>query len=199
MSFDATFEHPTGRKLQKWQFGLRQLLVIIGICAVFLALMKWWGVAGFIVFVVLAIPTWLSRRGHPADLLILKSLVVYFVVSLVTLPFLSAIWLGEIPLLALVQLPKVQFANWLRVSVLMPMIRWLGMSSGSFSPDFRLASPYGLILAYSIPLGLLFVFFFWRGRLGPPRRRWLCVLFTLVVLDFCFTMLFARGPGLTIY
>jgi hypothetical protein len=74
------------------------------------------------------------------------------IISILTLPLMNVVWLGEIPLLALIQLPKIAVASWLREHVVMEVIKILGWSKGSFSPDYMTARPYGLGLAYSIPL-----------------------------------------------
>src|SRR5437762_12906359 len=47
-------------------------------------------------------PAW---READYYLLIIKGAAVYFLASALTLPFAASIWVGKIPLLALVQLP----------------------------------------------------------------------------------------------
>ncbi len=202
MSTDATSEPPVARKPRPWQFSLGRLMVIILVIAVLLALVRWWGMAGWIAlvtFVVFAVPIWLRRRGTPADLVLLKSLIVYGIVSALTLPFLNALWLGEIPLLALIQIPKVEFVHWLRRNLVMVAIHRLGLSRGSFSPDYNLARPYALAITYLIPLSILLTTLWVRKRMVPPYRRWTTVLILVAILDFCFTLFFAGGPGLSIY
>ncbi|MEX0886939.1 MAG: hypothetical protein WD009_10920, partial [Phycisphaeraceae bacterium] len=131
---------------------------------------------------------------------LLKGLTLYLGASILTLPFINSLWLGEIPLLALFQVPKLDLAGWFRVDVIMPIIRVLGMSAGSFSPDYIAARPYGLLLAYLLP-ALAVVGALWVCRAtARPTRRWLLVLLAVGVLDYCFVMLFAAGPpGLTIH
>src|SRR4028119_924563 len=85
-------------------------------------------------------PAGVGTHSRPA-------VTAYFVASILTLPFLDALWLGEVPVLALVQVPKTAFAGWLRTDVVMPAIVALGQSRGSFSPDYLLARPYALALA----------------------------------------------------
>src|SRR5262245_30675924 len=79
--------------------------------------------------------------------LVLQLLAAYFVACIVTLPFVDSWWIGELPPLAVIQLPKTALADWLRSDVVMPMIRAFGLSRGSFSPDYGMARPYGLVLA----------------------------------------------------
>ena len=64
-------------------------------------------------------------------LLALKGGLTYCVVSIVTLPFIGSVWLGEIPPLTLIQIPKIGLASWLRQHVGMEVIKMLGLSKGS--------------------------------------------------------------------
>ena len=142
-----------------------------------------------------------KQRLAPGDFgtLVLQAVAAYFVASILTLPFLNAIWLGEVPLLALVQLPKVVLAGWLRTDVVMPAIGALGLSRGSFSPDYGMARPYALALAYLVVLGVLFGTLRITGRMPRARFRWACVTLLVAAVDFAFTLWFADGPALTIY
>lgn len=128
-----------------------------------------------------------------------KGLVLYFVVSMAALPFLNAIWVAEIPVLAIFQLPKLQLAGWLRTDLVMPAIKAVGLSRGSFSPDFVLARPYALAIAYGIPvLGLVAVAMV-RSKLTRSSRFWVIVLLALAVVDYTLTLKFTVQPALTLY
>ncbi len=81
----------------------------------------------------------------------------------------------------------------------MAAIRRLGLSRGSFSPDYILARPYALAIAYLIPLGILLATLWVRKRLAPPYRHWTIALILVAIVDFCFTLTFAGGPGSSIY
>ena len=129
----------------------------------------------------------------------LKASVLYCVVSIATLPFLDAIWLSEIPVLALVQVPKLLIAGWLRTGVVMAAIRAMGLSSGSFSPDYVLAGPYALGITYLIALLGVLGNAWHRTRLVHPYRAWACVLVVVAVLDFYLTLEYSSRPGLTVY
>ena len=74
-----------------------------------------------------------------------------------------------------------------------------GLSRGSFSPDYAMARPYALAIAYLIPLGVLLPVLWVRTRMAPPFGRWTCVLIIIALLDFFLTLVFAGGPGFTIY
>src|SRR5262245_26752258 len=79
----------------------------------------------------------------------------YWILSCLTLPFVGRFWWGEIPVLGIIQVPKLLVAGWLRVHVVMKGVTLLGFSSGSFSPDYILARPYALIIAYLIVFVLI--------------------------------------------
>lgn len=141
----------------------------------------------------------LPSRESRGWLILLKALVAYFAVSTLTLPVLNALWLGELPVLALVQLPKTVLAGWLRTEVAMPALRAMGLSRGSFSPDYMLVRPYALAIAYLIPLGLVLAPLWIRTRLARSYRRWVWILLAAAMFDYCLTLLFASTRGLTIY
>jgi hypothetical protein len=196
---DVGVEQPEPRRRHPWQFGFSRLMLLTLAIAVALAFTRWWGIAGVVAFLVLAIPMWLRRRSTEAVLVLLKSLSAYGVASALTLPFLDRLWLGEIPLLALVQVPKVEFAQWLCRNVVMAAIQHLGLSRGSFSPDYILARPYALAIAYLIPLSVLLATVRVRTQMAAPYRVWSYVLIIVAFLDYGFTLIFAGGPGLSIY
>ncbi|MCI0348222.1 MAG: hypothetical protein L0Z53_02255 [Acidobacteriales bacterium] len=188
----ATEQKPRSR----FQFGLGRLMIVVLAVAVCLALVRYLGVAGLFVFAVGA-----GAIGQPSEkaayLFVLKSLTAYCIVSTLTLPFLDSLWLGELPVLALIQQPKVALADWLRSEVVMELIARLGFSSGSFSPDYIAARPYGLAMAFLIPLGILLPTIWLRTR--TVSLGWTCVLLIVSAVDFCVTLIFAGGPGLSVY
>jgi hypothetical protein len=130
---------------------------------------------------------------------VLSSLLVYCALSIMTLPFIDSLWLGEIPVIALIQVPKTAVAGWLRTHVVMPVIRMLGLSRGSFSPDYSVARPYALAIVYAVPLAIVFACVRGRGETARPYRRWSLALLLLAVIDYCLTLRIAGGPGLSIY
>lgn len=129
----------------------------------------------------------------------LKGCVIYFVVSMATLPFVDALWLGELPVVAVPQLPKVLIAGWFRTGVVMPAIGVLGLSSGSFSPDYVMARPYALALAYLVPVVALLAVTWLRRRMARPYRFWSCLLLCVAALDYLLTLRLTHTPGLTLY
>lgn len=135
-------------------------------------------------------------RCRPRDGLT-AAFIGYFILSALTLPIMRWLWIGELPVLALVQLPKLFLAERLRTGVLMPLVRATGLSRGSFSPDYAMTGPYALVITYLLPIAAVIV---WRrlraNRYGPTAFRFLLAAELLDVLMF---LAFSRGSGLTIY
>lgn len=128
---------------------------------------------------------------------LLKAACVYLALSIVTQRFINSWWLGEIPVLAIFQFPKLKYAYWLRVNAVMPLIDALGLSSGSFSPDYMMARPYALLLTYAIA-GLVVLGVLALSRSSASHRRWAIVLALLAIVDYWLIMRFGEWP-ITIY
>jgi hypothetical protein len=137
-----------------------------------------------------------ERRVYAA---LLKVLIAYFLLSSVTLPFVPHLWLGELPVLALIQSPKLMPAHWLRTDVVMPAIRRLGLSRGSFSPDYSMAGPYALAITYLLPLAALVAVVWLRTRIDRPFPRLTLLLLAVAALDCLLTLLLSDTRSLTIY
>lgn len=134
----------------------------------------------------------------PVCLGLLLGGIAYCAISLQTLPFVSGVWLGEVPIFALWQHPKVEVAKWWLAHAVQPLIVHMGLSR-SPSPDHILGRPYGMLLAYLIPLVAVTLLVVVRTRLERPHGILLALLWLMAVLDFCLTMAFANTRSLTIY
>jgi len=60
-----------------------------------------------------ASPLLMSHRARVPSGVIMKCLIAFGAVRIVTLPFLDNLRIGEIPLLTIVQLPKADLVHWL--------------------------------------------------------------------------------------
>lgn len=143
-------------------------------------------------------PTATDMSGTPlrqqAMLWYLKLFTAYLTLSIVTLPFVGKVWIaGEIPPLAFFQFPKLSFALWLRRDVVMPAVEQLGLSSGSFSPDYLMARPYGLLLAYLLPGLMLLLVLYFCGQLKGSTLKWAIILAATAVVDFFAVMYFGAN------
>ncbi len=123
----------------------------------------------------------------------------YFVVSLVTLPFIDSLWISELPVLALVQVPKTTLAEWMLSGVVLPAIRAMGMSRGSPSPDLMLARPYAMALAYLVVLVLVSLFWVALSRARRYTHWLLWAMLLLAAIDHFVLLYHANTPGLSIY
>lgn len=113
-------------------------------------------------------------------LFLIYAVVLGTVISILTLPFIAKVWLGELPILAAYQLPKVGMANWLTDALVIPFMKSIGVDQGSRSPNLIVAQPYAMALTY---LG------FYGGL----------VLLGLGIVDFLAFMAYRSQPGLSIY
>jgi len=129
---------------------------------------------------------------------LLKCLIIYCMVSTLTLPFLGDVWFGDVPVLALVQVPKVSLANWLRQDVVMELIKLFGFSRGSFSPDYMAARPYALAAAYLNPM-LIVAAGACRPNASARNRKLALVLAGAALVDFVVTLALANTRRITIY
>jgi hypothetical protein len=92
---------------------------------------------------------------------------------------------------AVVQLPKIVVTGWLRTHLVMKAIKLLGFSRGSFSPDYMLARPYALAIAYMIPTLVIGFMGLRRARFPFDRRGLLTLLFFIAAaVDYVLTLTF---------
>ena len=114
-----------------------------------------------------------TKKRSSAWKIIFWCCIGYFLISALTLPFIGKVWFGEIPVLGLIQLPKVAVAKFFRKEVVMDLIRLLGFSSGSFSPDYIWRARMDWPSPIFFPVGSLLIFStaipeFRNGVLGSP-------------------------------
>jgi hypothetical protein len=123
----------------------------------------------------------------------------YYLLSTTTLPFLDSWWIGEIPPLALIQLPKLSVAEQLRSGAVLQLLSRVVGSLGSYSPDFHRARPYALAIVYVVPLLSLWAVLLLRSRhVGPYRTRFL-VLSVSALLDFAATLALGSTRTFSLY
>ena len=144
-------------------------------------------------------PRWLEKIK---EMKIYKKIIIcfiaYFIISMITIPFINSIWFGELPVLAVIQLPKVIPANAIRRYYAVSLAKELNISKGSFSPDYGLARPYALSIIYIIPL-LILVFYALCIKNKKESGKYLLFFLFFSTLDYLFMLHFSHTPGLTIY
>ena len=75
---------------------------------------------------------------------------VYYVTSILTLPFANEVWFGELPIFAVIQLPKIYFNSVIQ-DAMISLLPLLGLNSGSASPDLILTHPRALGVTVTLP------------------------------------------------
>ena len=114
---------------RRWRFGLRSLFTATVHVAVVLFLWQWLSFFCFFVlagsFAALVV---FRRNGKARCLVAMKSMTAYFLLSCAMLPFLDSLWLGELPVFTVLQVPKVDWAIWL-LNVILRKVMWpIGLS-----------------------------------------------------------------------
>lgn len=124
---------------------------------------------------------------------------IYLVLSISTIPFIDSIWIGELPILAVIQLPKIIPANIIRHCYAVRLAKTLAVSKGSFSPDYTAARPYALLIIYLVPLLIPAVCYAVFIKDKKQAGKYVLFLLLFSVLDFLCVLHFSDTPGLTIY
>ena len=126
-------------------------------------------------------------------------LTTYFVISIVTIPSINSIWIGDIPALAVIQAPKTIPANSMRYYYAAGLAKKLNTSKGSFSPDYEFARPFALIIVYTFPLLILMSYYALIVKDKKGAWKYVLVLLFFSVIDYFYTLYFSHTPSLTIY
>ena len=138
-----------------------------------------------------------TARSLPRlSILFVVALVLYYLLSSVTLPFANRFWLGEIPPLALIQIPK----SWLHHEIqagLIWLLHVLEMNSGSTSPDMIRTQPWAMTMMCMLPPATVL--------LAARCLRWRCpryqlaILIVLAACDAAVTFWFERTSSLSLF
>jgi hypothetical protein len=124
-------------------------------------------------------------------------LTSYYMLSSLTLPFADDLWLGELPVLAIVQLPK-SYAHDAVQHRLMMLMRYVGLSRGSPSPDMIASNPWAFGVVFVAPSAILI------GIIGSCRglkqyRSWIICLLVAALIDAAVTIWFEKTASLSIF
>ncbi|MGB0952644.1 MAG: hypothetical protein ACPG31_05430 [Planctomycetota bacterium] len=99
--------------------------------------------------------------------------------SVATLPFVEEVWVGELPLLAVLQVPKTGIANWVVDPVVIPVMKMTGNDQGSRSPNLIAAQPYAMALTFLLAYGSLLLLVKLRHGFAKPHGGWVLVVLAL--------------------
>ena len=125
-------------------------------------------------------------------------MLYFYVYSFLTLPFANKVWLGELPPLALVQLPKSMLKHRIQ-EFLISLLPRFGLASGSPSPDMILTSPWALGLAVTLPALVILPIAWLTLPRGKSRRLLLIALVLAMILDGVVTFWFDATSSLSIF
>ena len=122
---------------------------------------------------------------------------IYYAGSALTLPFVNTIWLGEVPPLAVMQLPK-SFLKSVVHEILMSVVNVLGMSQGSFSPDYGATHNWAMGVMTAVP-ALLLSSMFMLLRHVSHRRRLIAMILICATIDAIVTFWFDNAFDLKLF
>jgi hypothetical protein len=124
-------------------------------------------------------------------------LCCYYLVSAVTLPFTNKVWVGEIPILAVFQLPK-SFLKSIAHDLLLSVVRALGWSRGSASPDSMMTHPWAMVLMLTAP-ALLWIVVVCYLRRGRTQTAVMAAILACAGIDAVVTFWFDASSSLKLY
>ena len=129
--------------------------------------------------------------------LILICAAFYYAASAATLPFANTWWVGEVPVLSLIQTPKAILLS----AIHQPLFHIFGssnLSHGSHSPDYMTTHGWAMVVMLTAPALVLVAVLFYQLS-APTRRRWIAFLVLLAALDGVTTMLFENYSNLKLF
>jgi len=121
----------------------------------------------------------------------------YYAISALTLPFANAIWVGELAPLAFIQLPKA-ITKSLAHDTLMSVVNALGMSQGSFSPDYLATHNWAMGVMMAAP-ALLLVSVFMLVRRVSHRGTLIAMVLIFASIDAIVTFWFDNAFHLKLF
>ena len=122
---------------------------------------------------------------------------VYYGISAMTLPFTNAVWCGEVPLLAILQIPK-SFIKFVIQDFLLHAVNVLDLSQGSASPDYIATHGWAMVIMAAAP-ALLLVAVFAFLRHDRMRNRLIAVVLIFASIDAIVTIWFDSSSSLKLF
>ncbi|MCH9655972.1 MAG: hypothetical protein K0U86_08500 [Planctomycetes bacterium] len=130
--------------------------------------------------------------------IICKCVCAYYLLSALTLPFVNKVWLGEAPLLALIQVPKSFIKSVVQHECVLPFIHWAGWSRGSASPDYAMTQGWAMGIMVSVPAVCILILLL-LVRPFPHHWRWIAAVILCAILDGIVTLWFDSSSSLKLY
>ena len=141
-----------------------------------------------------AVPPAATRRW-PAILTAIAC--VHYGISAITLPFANAVWIAEIPLLAVFQIPK-SFIKSVSQDCLLSLIHGHDLSRGSASPDYIATHGLAMFIMVATPALLLASVLALDIR-GRKRIRLITAVLLFATVDALVTIWFDSSFSLKLY
>lgn len=138
-----------------------------------------------------------TSAAHRWPRMLVTFAATYYLLSALTLPFVNKIWLGEIPLLALFQLPKSVLKSVVHPPLLSAM-GFLGLSYGSASPDYGATHGWAMAIMVTLP-ALLIVGLLLMPRQLLQRRILVVVILVCAGIDAVVTLWFDSVSHFKLY
>tara|TARA_R100000789_G_C3005279_1_gene149884 strand:+ start:408 stop:893 length:486 start_codon:yes stop_codon:yes gene_type:complete len=128
---------------------------------------------------------------------LIGSACVFYILSAITLPFANKVWIGEIPILGLLQLPKAFLKSVIHDALLIA-VQQFGWSAGSQSPDYIMTHLWAMIIMTVGPALILLITLLYFGT----ERRWVLPLIALIscaTIDAVVTLGFDAWSNLKLF
>ena len=138
-----------------------------------------------------------NTRPRRWPLAIAALFILYTTASILTLPLADDLWLGELPLLAVVQIPKMFLASLIQKGMI-ALLPFLGLATGSISPDRILTHPWALGAALAAPALAVVCLLLWPRRTLHWRGT-LAAILVLTALDAATTFWFDSSSSLSLF
>ncbi len=122
---------------------------------------------------------------------------IYYAVSALTLPFVNVIWVGELPPLALIQLPKSFLKSGVH-KILMLSLNVFGMSRGSFSLDYIATHDWAMGVM-TVATAWLFVACILLLRRVSYRQKLVSIVLICALVDGIVTFWFDKTFNLKLF
>jgi len=138
-----------------------------------------------------------TRSWRRWPVIVGAGMCIYYAISALTLPFADDVWFGEVPPLAIIQLPK-SFLKSVVHDVLMSCVSALGLSRGSFSPDFIATHGWAMGIMTTAPALLLVAVFLFMPRV-LHRRKLIAAILICASIDTIVTLWFDSVSNFKLY
>lgn len=123
--------------------------------------------------------------------------IAYYAFSALSLPFAHRAWFGEVPVLAIFQIPK-SIVKSVAHDLLLYLVHTSGWSRGSASPDYGMTHGWAMLIMVLLPPVIIGAVL-WFLCPTANRRRFLIVFAACALIDGLITFWFDSTQSLKLY